>query len=159
MSKTKLSKIYPDLGPNCDKCSNPDATLIHMFWLCPSLEMFWREVFQTLCEILNYTAELNPLIVLFVLLKRSSCPGPNQIHYLLLPFWPDVLLKWKGTTLPTHSQWLKDLFSCLTLEKIRHSLHGSEKKLYKVLGSFLDYLQIENLVDSTIVRLPYHFCP
>ncbi len=58
ISKMKLLKMYSELSPNCDKCNSPGATLIHMFWLCPSLEKFWKEVF-------HYPIEPNPLMSLF----------------------------------------------------------------------------------------------
>ena len=48
LSKTKLSTMYPNITPTCDKCSTNDATLIHSYWLCPRLQYFWREVFETI---------------------------------------------------------------------------------------------------------------
>uniref|UniRef100_A0A3P8TZR2 Reverse transcriptase zinc-binding domain-containing protein n=1 Tax=Amphiprion percula TaxID=161767 RepID=A0A3P8TZR2_AMPPE len=48
MSKAKLSHIYPDVNPQCDKCGSDEATLIHSFWVCPRLRTYWQEVFQTL---------------------------------------------------------------------------------------------------------------
>lgn len=38
LSKSKLAKIYPQINPTCDRCKSAEATLIHMFWLCPNLE-------------------------------------------------------------------------------------------------------------------------
>lgn len=63
ISKMKLFKLYPDLHPNCNKCKSPSASLIPKFWLCPSLEKFWKNVFQTLSETLDCPIEPYPLIV------------------------------------------------------------------------------------------------
>lgn len=40
ISKSKLSHYYPDVDPYCDKCKREEASLIHMFWTCPSLEKY-----------------------------------------------------------------------------------------------------------------------
>lgn len=34
MSKVKLSKIYPEVDPICDRCRQAPATLFHTFWSC-----------------------------------------------------------------------------------------------------------------------------
>lgn len=125
ISKMKLSKMYPELSPNCDKCGSPEATLIHMFWFCPSHEQFWRGIFETLSDILKHTFEPDPLIVLFGVtgiegLPKAKC---NALAFASLLARRTILLNWKGNALPTHSQWLKDLISCLSLEKICQSLH------------------------------------
>ncbi|XP_059830496.1 uncharacterized protein LOC132396708 [Hypanus sabinus] len=65
LSKSKLSRFYPSVSTLCDKCKRGVASLIHMYWFCPSLEKFWKEVFTTLSCILNQHLEPNPLIALF----------------------------------------------------------------------------------------------
>ncbi|XP_059837717.1 uncharacterized protein LOC132400604 [Hypanus sabinus] len=65
MSKSKLSRFYPDISPLCDKCKRGEASRIHMYWFCHSLEKFWKDVFTTLSYILNQHLEPNPLIALF----------------------------------------------------------------------------------------------
>ncbi|KAF3835652.1 hypothetical protein F7725_028210 [Dissostichus mawsoni] len=42
--------MYPDVSPNCDTCQTAEASLIHMYWSCPSLSMYWTEIFQTLSQ-------------------------------------------------------------------------------------------------------------
>ena len=41
MSKVKLSKIFPDVNPICDRCKQAPATLSHKFWSCPRITAFW----------------------------------------------------------------------------------------------------------------------
>ena len=40
ISKEKLSRMYPDFSPCCNKCKEDEASLIHMYWSCPSLGKF-----------------------------------------------------------------------------------------------------------------------
>ena len=53
MSKTKLSSFYPSLSPICDKCKTNDGTLFHIYWLCPTIQIFWNNVFNALSKILG----------------------------------------------------------------------------------------------------------
>ena len=145
ISKSKLARFYPEVSPCCDKCKTSEASLIHMFWTCPSLEQFWREVFQTLSQILNIMLEPNPLVALFgttgeddVLLTSSKC---RTLSFASLLARRAVLLRWRDAAPPTHTQWLRDIMSCLNLEKIRYSVTGCNEKFKKVWGPFLKHFQ------------------
>lgn len=41
MSKVKLSKIFSEVSPICEKCKQAPATLYHSLWSCPNLTAFW----------------------------------------------------------------------------------------------------------------------
>ncbi len=64
---------------------------------------------------------------------------PSAMHCLLPPSsgWA-ILLRWTRKTLPPHSQWLKDLVSCLKWKKIRH-FADQRKTFYRAWGLFLAY--------------------
>lgn len=64
VSKVKLFCIYPEISPYCDKCKGK-ASLILMYWSCPSLNKYWTEVFQTLSWILKVKLQPNLLFALF----------------------------------------------------------------------------------------------
>lgn len=130
--KTKLSCFYPDVDPCCDKCKREEASVIHMFWTCPSLEKYWREVFQTLSLIVSLDIEPNPLVALF------GTIGEGEVR-LTLAKWRTILLRWRDAAPSTHAQWLRDVMSCLNLEKIHYSIHNSKEKFQKVWGPFLEY--------------------
>uniref|UniRef100_A0A669BN31 Reverse transcriptase domain-containing protein n=1 Tax=Oreochromis niloticus TaxID=8128 RepID=A0A669BN31_ORENI len=44
-TKARLAQIYPNLSPDCDRCHQTPASLIHMFWSCPSLKQYWGPFF------------------------------------------------------------------------------------------------------------------
>lgn len=121
LSKMKLSKIYPDLSPNCDKCKSPSASLIQMFGLCPSLEKFWENVFQTLSHTLDCVIKPNPLIAVCSVTEEE---GLSKAKHDALSFLAHrtVLFRLKGAVLPTHCQWSPDLTSCLIYRKSGHRL-------------------------------------
>lgn len=44
-TKARLSKIYQDVNPSCVRCNQTPANHVHMFWRCPSLVDFWKDIF------------------------------------------------------------------------------------------------------------------
>lgn len=128
---TKLSRIYQDVNPCCDKCRWGEASLIYILWTWPSLEKYWTDVFQTSSLILNFDLELNSLVVIFGTTgEDDACVNP--INWRTLSFASPltrraVLLRWRDAAPPTHAQWLMDNMSCLNLEKIHYSVCNSNK--------------------------------
>lgn len=141
MSKTKLSNIYPDVSPTCDKCNHSDATLIHMYWMCPKLQKFWHDVFHTLSIILKKDLDLSPTLALFGIAGEANAHlVPAELHmvaFSLLLARRAILLRWKGAALPTLNQWHQDIMSFLKLEMLRFSTKDSKKKFYETWEPFL----------------------
>ncbi len=49
-TKSRLSKIYPNVDDRCDRCKSDTADLIHMFWSCQNYRTL---IFKTLNEAFN----------------------------------------------------------------------------------------------------------
>ncbi len=82
-SKQKLSKIFPDVDPSCDRCGQVPALLAHMFWSCPKLSSYWKNVFLTFSRILQRPVDLDPLMAVlgiadFEIVRSSS--EQKQFH-------------------------------------------------------------------------------
>ena len=60
ISKAKLASIYPDVNSTCDKCKYSDATQFHQYWMCPTMQQFWGNVFSALSNILHQDLESRP---------------------------------------------------------------------------------------------------
>lgn len=54
--------------------------LSHMLWLCPCLEDFWKEIFETLLEIKNIHIQSYSLLAIF------EVAPPTQLSTLKLEF-------------------------------------------------------------------------
>lgn len=51
LTKARLSKMFPDVDPACDRCGLTPATHAHMMWSCPNLRSYWGEIFDSLTKI------------------------------------------------------------------------------------------------------------
>ena len=52
-----------------------------------------------------------------------------------------ILMKWKSSTPPSHTQWIRDIFNNLQLEKIRNTMRGSVRTFHDTWDPFLSYAE------------------
>lgn len=143
LSKVKLARIYPNVDPICEKCRSAPASLLHMYWSCPSLANFWKSVFQTISEVLLCQVELNPFSAIFGVALDLDLPRfkLRMLAFSLLLARRAVLLKWKDPVSPSHAHWIRDIMLCMDLEKIRYTVRGSENQFYTVWRPFLAFFE------------------
>lgn len=142
-SKVRLSKIT-DIDPTCDRCRQDPATLLHMFWTCPRLYMFWLNIFETFSGILGKVVEPSPLIALFGVAPEDASLSKrevNMVAFCSLLARRLILFKWKDPIPPTHSHWIREVMCHLKLEKIRYTVRGSTEKFYNIWQPFFTFVE------------------
>ena len=143
LTKVRLSKIYPDVDPTCDRCRQAPASHAHMFWSCPVLHSFWREIFETLSKVTRKLIEPNPMIALFgvcpSIIKLSSLEAA-LVAFVTLLARRMILFRWKSPTPPSHALWIKEVLNFVKLEKIRCVLRGSLRKFHKTWDPFFAFV-------------------
>ncbi|CAI5657319.1 unnamed protein product [Oreochromis niloticus] len=142
-SRDRLAHIYPGVDPACIRCGGAPGTLFHMYWSCPSLSTFWKSVFHTMSEVVQHQIEPEPLCAMFGAVQNLNLSSSRLriLNFSLLLARRAILLKWKDSSPPSHTQWLKDVLSCMDLEKIRYTVRGSKNKFYKLWSPFLDFFE------------------
>lgn len=126
--EARLSKFFPNIPDICDWCSQAPADLTHMFWLCPSLQEYWRSFFDLMLEILELTMIPSPQIAIFGIPGegvRLTTKQISVISFASLIAWRRILLLWKKRSPPSNTSWLWDLLSFLKIEKIKFTVCGS----------------------------------
>lgn len=117
-TNASLARIYPNVEPFCPRCRGQLADLIHMFWLCPKLSSFWRDVWNTI--------GLIPVETHVLLLNKANV----VVAFSTLLARQLILLKWKQQT-PFFTKWIKVVLYFLKLEKIMYTLKGSSQTFIK----------------------------
>ena len=143
-SKSKLARIFSGVDSRCDRCHLGPACLGHIFWACPVLAQFWIGVFDTLSAVTSSNICPSPLVGLFgVLPFGNSLPSYfcELVAFLSLLARRVILLHWKNSHPPSHSQWHRDALHFMTLEKIKYSLRCTSTKFWKVWEPFLDHVK------------------
>lgn len=152
-SKSKLARIFPGTDSRCDRCHLGPASLGHMFWDCPVLVPFWKGVFDTLSAVTSTKICPSPLVALFGVLPSGNSLTSyfcELVAFLSLLARRLILLHWKNSHPPSHSQWLRDALHFMSLEKIKYSLRGSSTKFCKVWEPFLEHVRSTQLDIAAI---------
>ena len=141
-TKAKLVKIYDNIDPTCEKCHQTPVTHAHMFWSCPSLSTFWIEIFETLTALTGTPIVPNPITALFGI-PQLPLPRPQAdlIAFVTLLARRLILMNWKSSTPPSHTQWMRDIFNNLQLERIRYIMKGSISKFHVVWDPLFAYAE------------------
>ena len=149
-TKVRLAKIYDNIDPTCDRCHQAPATYSHMFWTCPSLHTFWSEVFGTISNSIDIPIDPVAMTALFGVLPIDlTLPRykTDLIAFTTLLARRLILLKWKSSSPPSHSLWLKDILYFIKMERVRCVIRGSTSRFIKTWGPFLEYVENQYTFD------------
>ncbi len=58
LSRTRIASFNPTFDKTCIRCHTGEADLIHMFWTCPTLTIYWSTIFDTLSKV--WEVQLKP---------------------------------------------------------------------------------------------------
>ena len=143
-SGNKLAKLFniPDSG--CPRCGQTPASLGHMFWTCPSLNNYWKQIFDVFSQICR--KEITPSFhsAIFGILPpdcAATSPQTNALAFASLLARRLILLNWKSAKSPSFQQWLKDVMSFLPLEKLRYKVDRAQKNFVLTWSPFVDFVE------------------
>ena len=80
LSKAKLAKIFPNINPLCDRCKQTPATILHMFWSCPTLVNFWSNIFDTISRAYDIIVVPSAKAAVFGILSGDEARFPAHIQ-------------------------------------------------------------------------------
>ncbi|XP_059822620.1 Bardet-Biedl syndrome 5 protein homolog isoform X1 [Hypanus sabinus] len=146
ISKDKLAHFYSYRNPICDRCQFETASLTHIFWSCPLLKKYWKDIFDIISMVLNIDLQPHPITAIFGLpmmdllhLSSSAC---RMIAFLTLMARRSILLNWKEINPPTVFHWFSQTMLCLNLEKIRSGVFDASIKFEKIWRPFIQYFHM-----------------
>ena len=142
-SGEKLSRIFNITDPGCPRCSQTPTSLGHMFWTCPSLESYWRQIFNVLSRICGTAIPPSFHLAIFGIIPpdcSATPPQSNAVAFASLLARRLILLHWKSKTAPSFSQWLKDVLSFLPLERLRYKVRKANKNFILAWSPFIDFV-------------------
>lgn len=56
----KIHKFHPNLPPLCWRCNASIGTLLHIWWECPLIQIYWTEIHRLITQITTYTPDFTP---------------------------------------------------------------------------------------------------
>ena len=103
----KQFKIFPSNPQNCWRCAGTPGNFIHIFWTCPKIRWFWREVLRVIEEVMLVQLDLEAGTCLLGLVEETLAPREKRRQVGLLLFYARkaIVLNWKKVETPSVVQW------------------------------------------------------
>lgn len=113
-----------------------------MFWHCCEIDSFWKYVITTTSRIIGHKILQDP--ELWMMGDMRSINARQEKKYLILLAGTAakkcILTNWKSEDSPSTKQWINELTSYCTPEKILYNIRGKPKTFEKIWGPFLNFL-------------------
>ena len=110
----RLHNISQTISQYCPRCKSKVVSLLHMFWSCSQLCIYWETLLRTISKIAKTNIPSEPMLTL--LRDTSMLPvRDNKIRFIRIALTKTnkcMYLKWKSEHPPSPSLWLSELTSC-----------------------------------------------
>lgn len=124
-----LASIFPGHSPLCWRCSTQTGTLIHVFWECPALDPFWRQVLEIIHRLTGVSLRNNPAAVLLNLTPMSSKRyRKSLLKHLLNAARACIPSMWKQQSIPTMTQWFSRVSDIQQMESLTAAIGDKEEE-------------------------------
>lgn len=115
------------------ECGEPRANLSHIFWFCPSLQLFWNNIQKEINTVFKWVIYLN---MDFVLLGKTVDNIQNENDKYLLRILRITALKqitrnWLQKTCPLIVKWRETVQQIYQMEELTYKIRGKLKLFEK----------------------------
>lgn len=122
---TITSKIGPAHCNSCWRnCGTENANHTHIFWLCPKLNPFWKDVFDALREVFKRNIPQTPIITLLGAIPEGleGRDVKYLLNILLTAALKCITIRWLKPDPPTYNVWIQKIWDIYQMEQITYSL-------------------------------------
>lgn len=138
----RLHKMHHNSSRKCQRCRTCEGDLLHMLWKCPILETYWKYIINIASKTTSVKIPSDPRIWILGDIQILDVSFTKK-HFILLAGTAGkkcILQNWKAEYPPSQRQWLNELTSYSTPEKIVFSVRRNPEKYEKIWSSFLALL-------------------
>lgn len=135
VTPVKLHHYNPNIPDSCTKCNDSVGTLLHCMWECQKIQPFWKDVTCMISRMTNMVVPLEPKLCILGIYPNHFAPGRKKapiIDLSLLQARRAIALRWKNMGGPTYGMWVREVMSCLTLEKLTYLAKGKLNKFTEI---------------------------
>ncbi|CAI5664649.1 unnamed protein product [Oreochromis niloticus] len=155
-----LNKIDPSRSAQCIKCKSAPGSYVHCLWTCSKISKFWLCVTKELKGIFKSRIQRDPAQYLLGLPISNKFPDKNK-HILLCKLLflarKCILFNWINEKPPTITQWYKEIFRVLPMERLSAKLSGNDDIFWDIWRPLLDYLPDDLKKTILIGTTPLHW--
>lgn len=151
ITPVKIHSWAPDIPDTCVKCSEERGTLFHCLWNCSKLQHFWKKIVQTISEVVKFKIPFNAKICVLGIYPKDFTISSWQkvlVDFGLLQARRMIALYWRKTDIPPKEVWMREMVTCITLEKLTYITRGRIKDFEDLWKPFLEFFKQQNIQAS-----------
>ena len=124
----------------CPRCDSTEADYLHMFWSCPGVTAYWRELFSFFGDTLHFPVPLTPEAGLLGVLNDSVPTTHARTLLRIILFYARklILLQWKSASAPDIQMLYRMVNKVLPIFKCIYKGRACPKKFGKIWQPWLD---------------------
>ena len=143
----KLHKYKPEISDRCFRCGVEEGTFLHCTWQCIKVRPFWRDLCETLANIIEAPFPLDPeLCLLGNFTEISAGLRRHKIKFIEVALGMArkcIAITWKSDSAPPIARWFSEMNSCVHLEKITFEKSKRSRNVFKDLATILKLYEIK----------------
>lgn len=99
----RLHKMNPDSPPGCWRCGGTPGDFTHIFWTCPAIVGYWREILDFITQITSVPLQPSMSICILGLTEQliPTVAGRTLVGLLLFYARKAIALSWRKPTPPS----------------------------------------------------------
>lgn len=140
--KTPHQERYKDATMPCwRQCGPATANHFHIFWACPKLKIFWRDIQVSLNEIFNTQIPLSFEVLYLGHAPFLQCRREVKLlQILLVASKKAVTRRWLSPTPPNLNDWIGIILEIYRMEKLTYQIRLKKDKFYQIWNSWITFI-------------------
>lgn len=124
-----LNRLYPSTPDKCWRCHKDKGTLLHIWWSCPLIQTFWKEVCRITSQVTTYELNLTPAQFLL-----HHSPQPHRTYHKSLTMHminaarQCIPIYWGSPQIPTVKEWFHRIRKTAEMEELIHISRDTPSK-------------------------------
>lgn len=143
-----LHQFYPSISADCWRCSHAQGTLLHVWWDCPRIQIYWSQIYKLISDITSYSIVFCPSQFLlhhsnspFKFYRRSLLMHLINAAKLIIP------LHWGSNHTPSIREWILRVNKISEMEELIHISNDTPTKFYKTWTCWLRFRNTRQYLD------------
>ncbi len=143
LTPVRLHRIFPNCSQLCFKCKVDNGTVMHVFWDCDKIKMYWKEIHKIIQIIIGKTFVLSPKVYLLNCTMELclDCDKESVLNFCIYLAKKCILLLWSTARVPSINMWLSQATTLLPLEKLTYDLHQRSEVFCHIWSSLWNFLE------------------
>lgn len=140
--KTPHQERYKGATTPCWRnCGSFAVNHYHIFWDCPKLVVFWRDVQSTLSTVFNTQIPLSfdALYLGYVPFLKSK-REIKLLQLLLVASKKTITRRWLSPTQPTLDDWIGITLEIFRMEKLTYQIRIQKNEFYQIWNKWISFI-------------------